>query len=345
MVGGGGGANAFPSFRFMVNAAGTGYTANPAAPAGSPNFVVAGGSTGAPLSVAQNIANALAAVAPYTALVEPVPGMANSYYVRFVTDTQPTLTAGVVANGLGGVAVVNNPGGTGAAAASAGTFAAPIKTFGGNAYIGNVPAAGAGSLPAALAALLPAAALPNTLEYSFTAGGAQVDAAVGDSGGPGFIGGVAGGGAGQVLQIAGVTSFGFNPNSNWARGTTPNSSSSTNNNEFGEFDVQTLASNYNGAGGFIQNAQVAYGAVLDMRDQVVGTTTNPATGGARPPDHQRVPGQRCRRGPAWRARRQSQPGYRGHRRCPAPVQRHLFQSAGHEWCSSSPHHVAHRARQ
>ncbi len=279
VVGGGGGANAFPSFRFMVNAAGTGYTANPAAPAGNPNFVVAGGSTGAPLSVAQNIANALDAVAPYNVLVEPVPGVANSYYVRFVTDTQPTLTAGVAANGLGGVAVVNNPGGTGAAAASSGTFAAPIKTFGGNTYTGNVPAAGPGSRPVAT---LPVASLPNTLEYQFTAGGAQVDAAPGDSGGPGFLGGVAGGGAGQVLQIAGVTSFGFNPASTWVQGTTPNGQSSTNNNEFGEFDVQTLANNYNGAGGFIQNAQVAYEAVLDMRDQVVGVTTNPATGAQDP---------------------------------------------------------------
>ncbi len=279
VVGGGGGANAFPRFRFMVNAAGNGFTVNPVAPVGSPNFVMAGGSTGAPLSVAQNIANALDAVAPYNVLVEPVPGMANSYYVRFVTDTRPTLTAGVVANGLGGVAVVNNPGGTGAAAASASTFATPIKTFGGNSYSGNVPAAGAGSQPVVT---LPAASLPNTLEYQFTAGGAQVGAATGDSGGPGFIGGVAGGGAGQVLQIAGVTSFGFNPASAWVQGTTPNGQFTTFNLEFGTYLVQTLASNYNGAGGFIQDAQVAYGAVLDMRDQVVGVTTNPATGAQDP---------------------------------------------------------------
>ena len=152
-------------------------------------------------------------------------------------------------------------------------------TLGQNTYDQAVPpAGGAGDLPE-----FPFGA-PNILEYDFDNGAGNRNvfggaglriananpalnesmAAPGDSGGPGLVGGIAGGNAAQVMQIVGVQSI-----ANPGLSIVPFG--------YGTIGGQTLADSYNGAGGFIQDAQnTAYGIVLDMRSQVLGRTMNAA---------------------------------------------------------------------
>jgi hypothetical protein len=230
--------------------------------------------TGGPMPVAQNIANALGAVLPAggQVLVKDNPNLANSYLVRFAGElekTTPTLAEGVAGGGLVSVPVNIPPG---VAAATPAVGAGFSKTYGSNTYDQTSV---------------------NDLRYTFKGngvvqfGGAAVaneaEAAQGDSGGPGLIGGTAGGDATQVMKIVGITSYGSG--NNWRQNTTlSNVATVADNNDFGEIDRQTYANLYNGDGGFIKTAEnTAYGAVLDMRSQVLGAITD-AAGNALPQD-------------------------------------------------------------
>ena len=130
-----------------------------------------------------------------------------------------------------------------------------------------------------------------------------------------------------TLQIIGITSFGSNGNmaNPYWLGLPPGIRFQIgNNSDFGDNAVDTNANAYMA---FIQGVEnQAYGAVLDMRDQVVGAGSTVA-GVAFPQDPLTISVFRANAAGVpqpRRACRQSRPGYPGHRRCPAAVQRHLF---------------------
>jgi hypothetical protein len=290
----GGAGAALPVFQWMANPANAFGVVSyrMVAAAGTPNFVPVGGSIGTPASVAQNIASALAFVLPNarsSVIVKnnPFPnpaGVNASFVVRFngnLSATTPTLVGDAAAGGLGGVAVVNNPNNVPAAVALANVRSTSrVKTFGDNTF-DMVPAG-----------------LPNALESTFKGQGVQLFGGMavaneattnpGDSGGPGFItaAGATPGSANKVgtLQIIGITSFGTNGNlaNPYRLGIKPGVSSGIgNNSDWGDNAVDTNAFAYMA---FIQGVEnQAYGAVLDMRDQVVGAGAT-AAGVALPQD-------------------------------------------------------------